>query len=75
MKHASIEIVAEILVDAEIPYDRIVSIDPYNGEGLLDFIPRTVSKAYALDWLLSFAALADCEKLSTPAIPATIWPP
>jgi HAD superfamily hydrolase (TIGR01484 family) len=25
-------------------------VDPFEGQGLLDFLPRDVSKAYALKW-------------------------
>ena len=32
------------------PYGIISSIDPFNGDGLLDVLPKGVSKAYALDW-------------------------
>lgn len=28
----------------------IASVDPFNGDGLLDVLPRGVSKAFALDW-------------------------
>ncbi|TWU22894.1 Mannosylfructose-phosphate phosphatase [Novipirellula galeiformis] len=32
------------------PYSIIASIDPFNGDGLIDLLPRGVSKAYALRW-------------------------
>lgn len=32
------------------PYQIIASVDPFTGDGLIDFLPRDVSKAYALDW-------------------------
>ena len=32
------------------PYSIIQSVDPFNGDGLIDLLPATVSKAYALQW-------------------------
>ncbi len=32
------------------PYTIIHSVDPFTGEGLLDLLPASVSKAHALDW-------------------------
>ncbi|GAA5504926.1 HAD-IIB family hydrolase [Novipirellula caenicola] len=32
------------------PYSIIASVDPFNGDGLIDLLPRGVSKAYALRW-------------------------
>ncbi len=32
------------------PYSFVASVDPFNGDGLLDFLPKDVSKAHALDW-------------------------
>jgi len=32
------------------PYGVIHSLDPFHGGGLIDLLPATVSKAYALDW-------------------------
>lgn len=34
----------------EIPYSIIASIDPFDGVGLIDLLPRGVSKAYGLRW-------------------------
>lgn len=33
-----------------LPYGIISSIDPFNGDGLIDVLPTGVSKAFALDW-------------------------
>ncbi len=33
-----------------LPYGIIASIDPFNGDGLLDVMPRGASKAMAIDW-------------------------
>ena len=32
------------------PYRLIASVDPFNGDGLIDLLPAGVSKAYAIDW-------------------------
>ena len=32
------------------PYSLIQSIDPFTKGGLIDFLPKSISKAYALDW-------------------------
>ncbi|MFG0262002.1 MAG: HAD-IIB family hydrolase [Novipirellula sp. JB048] len=32
------------------PYSIIASVDPFNGDGLIDLLPSGVSKAYALRW-------------------------
>lgn len=38
---------------AEAPYRVIESVDPFTDDGLIDLLPVGVSKAYALDWLVS----------------------
>jgi len=38
---------------ANAPYRIIGSIDPFNGDGLIDLLPSGVSKAYALQWWAS----------------------
>ncbi|MEX0818746.1 MAG: HAD-IIB family hydrolase [Pirellulaceae bacterium] len=48
-----VELNAEIdtlLAKRAAPYSVIHSVDPFNGDGLIDFLPRGVSKAYALHW-------------------------
>lgn len=32
-------------------FDLIASVDPFNGDGLIDIVPHGVSKAFAIDWL------------------------
>jgi len=32
------------------PYSSIISVDPFNGDGLIDLLPAGVSKAFALHW-------------------------
>lgn len=39
-----------LLAKRAAPYSVIYSVDPFKGDGLIDFLPRGVSKAYALDW-------------------------
>lgn len=39
------------------PYSIIHSVDPFNGDGLIDLLPQGVSKAYALDWWCKFLGL------------------
>ncbi len=38
------------LAKHSLPYSVISSVDPFNGDGLVDLLPQDVSKAYALDW-------------------------
>lgn len=42
--------VLRVLDNADAPYREIASIDPFTGGGLIDLLPRGVSKAYALEW-------------------------
>ena len=37
-----------------IAHELIASVDPFNGDGLIDILPLGVSKAFALDWWTSF---------------------
>lgn len=34
----------------DAPYGIIQSVDPFNGDGLIDLVPVSVSKAFALNW-------------------------
>ena len=34
----------------QAPYSIIHSVDPFNGDGLIDLLPAQVSKAHALEW-------------------------
>lgn len=36
------------------PWSIVGSVDPFNGDGLIDFLPREVSKAHALLWWAKF---------------------
>jgi len=50
--------IANLLGTAEIPFKLIASVDPFNGDGLIDILPAGVSKAFALDWLVSFCSVS-----------------
>ena len=43
------DIQAELKV-ANAPYSIVHSVDPFNGDGLIDLLPADVSKAHALEW-------------------------
>lgn len=45
------------LRDWNAPWSIISSVDPFNGDGLVDLLPKTVSKAHALDWWANHAGL------------------
>ena len=38
------------LDESNAPYSLIQSVDPFTGDGLIDCLPKGVSKAYALAW-------------------------
>ncbi len=40
------------------PYSIIASVDPFNGDGLIDLLPTGVSKAFALQWLADHRGIA-----------------
>lgn len=42
--------IERLLSEQAAPYSIIHSVDPFNGDGLIDLLPKSVSKAYALDW-------------------------
>lgn len=42
--------VEKIIAQHAAPYCVVDSVDPFNGDGLIDLLPRGVSKAHALDW-------------------------
>ena len=51
---AAVEKIQNVLTKLEAPYSIIASIDPFNGDGLIDLLPQGVSKAYALHWWAGF---------------------
>ena len=46
----SVELIAQRLDQYQAPYSIVHSVDPFSGEGLIDLLPRNVSKAHALNW-------------------------
>ncbi|MCA9091039.1 MAG: HAD-IIB family hydrolase [Planctomycetaceae bacterium] len=46
--------IEDLLIRESAPYSLIHSVDPFNNDGLLDLLPRGVSKSYALDWWTKF---------------------
>lgn len=42
------------LAELDAPYHLIASVDPFNGDGLLDLLPEDISKAAALDWWVEY---------------------
>ncbi|MCC5834496.1 MAG: HAD-IIB family hydrolase [Opitutales bacterium] len=44
-------VIASRLRTEDLPYHCVVSVDPFNGDGLIDLLPLGVSKAFALEWL------------------------
>lgn len=39
-----------ILIDQQLPYGVVSSVDPFDGRGLIDVLPGPIDKAYALTW-------------------------
>jgi len=50
-----VETIQAKLAESGLPYDCMGSLDPFLNCGLLDVMPRGVSKAYALLWLSTHA--------------------
>ena len=48
----------ERLREVAAPYQIISSVDPFNGDGLIDLLPTGVSKAFALEWLCQEQSLS-----------------
>lgn len=46
--------VQDRIAQNDAPYSLISSTDPFENVGLLDLLPKKVSKAYALDWWVTF---------------------
>ena len=49
--------VSKTLSASKVDHELIASVDPFNGDGLIDILPLGVSKAFALNWWLSFQAI------------------
>jgi HAD superfamily hydrolase (TIGR01484 family) len=51
--------VQQILLDTTAPYSIIHSIDPFNGDGLIDLLPTSISKSHAIAWWVEHVGLTD----------------
>lgn len=47
------------LAELDVPYSVVSSVDPFNGDGLIDVLPRGVNKAFALQWWRERQGLRD----------------
>lgn len=54
--HAQLE---SYLSEHGLPYSIVSSEDPFNGDGLIDFLPKGVHKGHALQWWSSHTAMDD----------------
>jgi len=48
-------------LDTAAPWSLISSIDPFTGDGLIDVLPKGVSKASAIEWWASQQGLSQDE--------------
>lgn len=53
IREAAVREIRKLLGEWNAPYSMIDSVDPFNGDGLIDLLPHDVSKGYALRWLAS----------------------
>jgi len=51
--------VGEFLIERNLPYNIISSQDPFKDIGLIDLLPKGISKAYALSWWSEHEKLSD----------------
>ncbi len=42
--------IASQLQAAQAPYSIVASVDPFNDDGLIDLLPRSVTKAHGIEW-------------------------
>lgn len=49
------------LRELDAPYSVVSSVDPFNGDGLVDVLPRGVNKAFALQWWSESQGLCDAS--------------
>ena len=56
---AELEGLTRVIIDRlrthDAPYSVIHSVDPFTGDGLIDLLPRGVSKAHALEWWVEYS--------------------
>ena len=48
---------------AAAPYSIVSSVDPFNGDGLIDLLPRQVTKAYGIGWWAAHQGIERCQIL------------
>lgn len=48
--------IQQVLSADDAPYSIIRSVDPFNSDGLIDLLPRGVSKACALTWWIDYTS-------------------
>lgn len=53
----SVDQISELIAAEKFPYSLIQSVDPFTNSGLIDLLPRNVSKAFALKWWSTFNEL------------------
>lgn len=53
-----VEAIQKQLQADSAPWSVVASIDPFNGDGLVDVLPAGVTKAYAVDWWVSQSRVA-----------------
>lgn len=51
--------IQQMLRETSAPYSIVHSLDPFNGDGLIDLLPESVSKSHAISWWVRFAGLTD----------------
>lgn len=51
------DLICSSLEASKLPFSIISSVDPFNGDGLIDVLPPQVTKSFALKWLIDFKSL------------------
>ncbi len=44
--------IKDVILIANLPFNVVHSIDPFTGGGLIDILPKGVTKKYALEWMI-----------------------
>lgn len=52
MLSSVVEKIEDLILIKKLPYNVVHSIDPFTGDGLIDLLPKGVTKKYALLWLV-----------------------
>ncbi|QDS89448.1 Mannosylfructose-phosphate phosphatase [Rosistilla ulvae] len=60
---ADLSALAQQIADriGELPFSMITSVDPFNGDGLIDLLPKGTSKAFALRWWAEHVGRSETE--------------